>query len=174
MHAATDAIDPQWYALHVHPQREYEVAYRLRRLGYSTFVPTELRTHKRASYAKGKTQFAVPLIPGCIFVGFPADPAWLFVLSDPRIAAPYGMDDKPFRMDFVKLFKFMNKSLDGCLVLGDGLRMVYVPGIGKVRSLNTRTKTVSDKRLKAEAKRPVKPKGRTADFLSRFVHGGIA
>lgn len=171
MFAVTEATDPQWYALHVHPQREYEVAYRLRRLGYSTFIPTELRTHKRASYAKGKTQFAVPVIPGCIFVGFPTDPAWLFVLSDPRIVAPYGMDDRPWRMDFVKLFKFMSKSLDGCLVIGDGLRMVYVPGIGKVRSLTTRAKTVSDKK-RAEEKKPQEPRGRTADFLSRFVHGG--
>lgn len=176
MPGETDATDPQWYALHVHPQREYEVAYRLRRLGYATFVVTELRTHKRASYAKGKTQFAVPVIPGCIFVGFPSDPAWLFVLKDPRIVGPYGMDGSPWRLDFVKLFKFLNMSLDGCLTINAGLRLIYVPGHGMVRSLTTRARTVSPKKRSEEQveRRVVEPKSRRADFLSRFVHGGTA
>lgn len=170
----TELDDPQWYAVHVHPQREYEVAYRLRRLGYSTFIPTELRTHKRSSYAKGKTQFAVPIIPGLVFVGFPSDPMWFFVLKDPRIVAPFGMDGAPCRMDFVKLFKFMNKTLDGCLIRNEkGLRLVYVPGHGNVRSLTTRMKTISArKREEAEKTTTVEPKGRHADFLCRFVYGG--
>lgn len=177
--------DSQWYAIHVHPQREYEVAYRQRRLGLSTFVPTELRTHKRTSYAKGVTQFAVPTIPGCIFVGFPSTPAWYDVLRDPRIVAPFGMDGRPWRLKTTGeagIFRYFAHTLDGCLVRDADVRMVYVPGVGKVRSLNTRLRIVSTKKREqaTAAKKAARDRGEipviqpsrhVADFLARFVLG---
>lgn len=180
---AADEIDPQWYALRVAPQKEYVVAYLLRKQGLATFTPTEIRTHKRSSYSKGKAEFAVPVIAGCVFVGFPAAPAWYTVLQNDLIWGPIGMDGRPWRLDFPKLLRFFSGVNDGCMIFDRGLRLIHIPGRAPVRSLMTRTKTISKRKrhpsvTKRQVGRPSAqvqlPTRQHADFLSRFVHGGRA
>lgn len=178
--AAID-VDPQWYALRVMPQREYVAAYLLRKQGCATFIPTEVRSHKRSSYAKGNADFAVPIIPGVVFTGFPTPPAWYDILRNDLILGPVGMDGKPWRLDFVRLLSFFSGLDDGCMVLDDGLRLIHIPGRNPVRALTTRAKTISPR--KRQPKKPgnrrdavpvQRPTAKQADFLSRFVHGGTA
>lgn len=86
------AADPQWYAVRVVVQHEYAVAEMLRRQGLATYTPTEIRTLKRASYAKGKAEFAVPILPGLVFVGFPSAPVWYdLLLRNHLIVAPFSL-----------------------------------------------------------------------------------
>lgn len=175
-----DTLDPQWYALRVMPQREYVVAYLLRKQGNATFIPTEVRTHKRSSYSKGKAEFAVPVIPGIVFAGFPAEPAWYDVLQLDLILGPIGMDGKPWRLDFIELLEFFSGVSDGCMVYDDGLRLIHIPGRTPVRTLTTRAKTISPRKRPKRAKRPSgdryapvqPPPAQIADFLSRHVYGG--
>lgn len=177
-----DTQDPQWYALRVMPQREYVVAYLLRKQGNATFIPTEIRTHKRSSYSKGKAEFAVPVIPGIVFAGFPGEPAWYNVLKLDLILGPIGMDGKPWRLDFLELLAFFSGVSDGCMVYEDGLRLIHIPGRTPVRSLTTRTKTISPRKRAKRVKRPSgdryapvqAPPAQIADFLSRHVYGGSA
>lgn len=181
-----EVLDPQWYALRVMPQREYVVAELLRRRGLSTLIPTEIRTHKRASYSKGKAEFAVPIMPGCVFTGFPSAPAWFDLLDHNHlIIGPMSLtsDGQPSRLNFVELVEYFSDVNDGCMVRDGGLRLVHIPGRGPVRPLVTRTKIISAKKRAATKNRPLRevdavpvqkaPK-RYADFLSRFVHGGSA
>jgi hypothetical protein len=175
-------IDPQWYALRVVPQKEYVVGYLLRRSGMATFIPTEIRSHKRTSYAKGKADFAVPLIPGIVFAGFPSAPAWYDVLSNGLILGAIGADGVPWRLDFLRLLRFFSGVDDGCMVIDeDGLRLIHIPGRPPVRALTTRVRTISKR--KREPEKPaadrnempvVKAPRKHVDFLSRFVHGGTA
>lgn len=182
---AADRIDPQWYLLRVMPQSEHLVAYLLRKRGVSTFIPTEVRTLKRSSYAKGKAKFAVPTIPSVIFVGFPGPPAWFDVMRIHMILGPVSLtsDGEPTRLDFVKLFKFFNRVNDGCMVFDGGLRLIQIPGHDEpIRALTTRVRTVSRKERAHEepgsrgdqapsAVRVQAAPRLYADFLSRFVHG---
>lgn len=180
--------DSQWFAVRVMVQREYVVAEQLRRRGMATFIPTEIRGHKRSSYSKGTAEFAVPIMPGLIFVGFPCEPVWYdFMLLTHLIVAPFslGTEGMPSRLDFVKLLRFFAGVNDGCMVRDkEGLRLIHIPGHAPVRSLDTRVKTISARR-KAEKAKPkrmkkddpvptVIPPRKYTDFLSRFVHGGIA
>lgn len=180
--------DPQWYVVRVLLQREYVVAEMLRKQGFATFVPTEVRGLKRSSYSKGQAEFAVPILPGLVFVGFPSAPAWYDVLEHNHlIVAPFslGSAGMPTRLDFIKLFGFFNRVNDGCMIRDrDGLRLIHVPGRKPIRPLTTRVKTISARRKGkqiAESKRdrhetaPVVAAPRKyADFLSRYVYGGIA
>lgn len=179
-----DNLDPQWYALRVMPQSEHLVAYLLRKQGMATFIPTEIRTHKRSSYAKGKAAFAVPIIPSIIFVGFRTPPAWFDIHRNHLILGPVSLtsDGMPTRLDFVKLFKFFNRVNDGCMIFDDGLRLIQIPGRDPVRALTTRIRTVSRKewaheaRVRSRAEEPLsvpveRAPRKYADFLSRFVHG---
>lgn len=178
-----DHSDPQWYALNVAPQKEYVVAYLLRRQGVATFIPTEIRTHKRSSYSKGKAEFAVPMIPGCVFAGFPAAPTWYNLLRNDMIWGAIGMDGHPWRLDFLKLLQFFGGVNDGCMVFDGGLRLINIPGRPPVRSLTTRTRTISKKKRDVAKAEPAPgkvevpiypPMAKRTDFLSRFVHGGTA
>lgn len=166
--------DPQWFALRVMPQQEYVVAYLLRKQGCATFTPTEIRSHKRSSYSKGKADFATALIPGLVFAGFPGEPAWFNVLKNTLILGPIGMDGKPWRLDFLELLTFFSGINDGCMFIDkDGLRLIHIPGRTPVRALTTRAKTVSArKRAKRPKKVQVQPPSASVDFLARFVHGG--
>lgn len=180
----TEPTDPQWYGLIVLIQREYVVAEMLRRQGLATFIPTEIRALKRASYSKGRAEFAVPFMPGLVFVGFPSAPAWYDVLRNHLIVAPFslGTDGLPTRLDFVELARFFAGVHDGCMFRdGDGLRLIHIPGRKPIRPLTTRVKTISARRKseKAKPKRErhdtavaVPPPRKYADFLSRFVYGG--
>lgn len=183
------AADPQWYAVRVVVQHEYAVAEMLRRQGLATYTPTEIRTLKRASYAKGKAEFAVPILPGLVFVGFPSAPVWYdLLLRNHLIVAPFslGSEGMPTRLDFVELLRFFSGVNDGCMFRDErGLRLIHIPGRKPVRPLTTRVKTISARRKaeKAKAKRQdsksgpvptVAPPRKYADFLSRFVHGGTA
>lgn len=167
--------DVQWYSLRVHPQKEYVVAYLLRGQGVRTFVPTEIRTHKRSSYSKGKAEFAVPVMPGRVFAGFDGPPAWFDLLRNNLIVGAEGHEGVPWRLRIDGdggLFEFWGwRALDGCMVLDRGLQMIHVQGKGLVRSINTRVRTVSKKRRTASP--VVETTGRAADFLSRFVLGGM-
>lgn len=177
MTVGAQEIDPQWYALSVVPQKEYLVGHLLERQGLATFIPTEIRTHKRSSYSKGKAEFAVPVIPGVVFVGFPVAPAWYNVLRIDLIRGAIGMDGRPWRLDFVRLLKFFSGVNDGRMVFDDGLRLIHIPGRKPVRALTTRTRTISQRKRKAAASAdavPVEKPHRRADFLSRFVYGGSA
>lgn len=180
-------FDPQWFAIRVLVQREYVVAELLRRKGIATFVPTEIRMLKRASYSKGRAEFAVPIMPGLVFVGFPSAPAWYDVLKNHLIVAPFslGTDGLPTRLDFLKLLQFFSGVHDGCMVRDEqGLRLIQIPGRKPIRPLTTRVRTISARR-KAEKAKPhgrerhdpvpiATPPRKYADFLSRFVHGGVA
>ena len=184
---ATEASDPQWYAVRVVVQHEYAVAEMLRRQGLATYTPTEIRTLKRASYSKGRAQFAVPILPGLVFVGFPSAPAWYdLLMRNHLIVAPFslGSEGMPTRLSIAKLLGFFSGVNDGCMVRDrDGLRLIQIPGHQAVRPLTTRVKTISARR-KAEKAKPRQDKEeepktvpaprKYADFLSRFVHGGIA
>ena len=178
---ATGDLDPQWYALTVPPQKEYVVAYLLRKRGMATFIPTEIRTHKRSGYSKGKAEFAVPIIPGVVFAGFPTQPAWYYLLRNELIWGVIGMDGRPWRLNIWKLLKFFGGVHDGCMVFDGGLRLIHIPGRPPVRSLTTRTRTISKKRREATRPRVVDdggprveaPKPHHTDFLSRFVHGAL-
>lgn len=176
-----DTIDPHWYVLRVMPQREFVVAYLLRKQGMATFIPTEVRTHKRSSYSKGKVEFAVPIIPGCVFAGFPGEPAWYDLLRNDLILGPVGMDGRPWRLDFVRLLRFFASQNDGCMVMDEGLRLIRIPGRTPVRALTTRARTISPRKRKPKDRNiekaadaiPVQVAPQQyADFLSRFVHGG--
>lgn len=169
-------FDPQWYALRVLPQREYVVAYLLRKQGFATFVPTEIRSHKRSSYSNGKAEFAVPLIPGYVFTGFPSEPAWYDILQNDMIIAPEGMDGKPWRLDFVKLLGFFSRMHDGCLMFDEGLRLINIPGRSPVRALTTKTRTISKRKRKEKQAKAEETQGKAeiTSFLSRFVYGGTA
>ncbi len=174
-----DSFDPQWFALRVVPQREYVVSYLLRQQGNATLIPTEVRTHKRSSYSKGKVEFAVPIIPGIVFTGFPTAPAWYDVLRNDLILGPIGMDGKPWRLRIQELMHFFTGVSDGCMVMDDGLRLIHIPGHPPVRALTTRVRTISARKRKPKARLEVDgdvpvvaPPKRHADFLSRFVHGG--
>lgn len=166
------ADDPQWYALRVLPQKEYVAAYLLRKQGVRTFVPTETRFLKRTRYAKSSVEFAVPIIPGCVFAGFDGPPAWYDVLKNTLIVGPEGMDGKPWRLDIAKLFAFLGHVVDGCMVIDEGQRLIYVQGKGMIRSLTTRVKSISPrKKINPGQGKVIETKGRRADFLSRFVLG---
>jgi transcription antitermination factor NusG len=180
--------DPQWYAVRVVVQREYVVAEMLRRQGLSTFIPTEVRAHKRSSYSKGQADFAVPILPGMVFVGFPSAPAWYDVLErNQLIVAPFslGTEGTPTRLRMDRLLEFFSGVSDGCMVRDkEGLRLIHMPGRSPVRALDTRVKTISARR-KAEKSKPARAKRddpvptvpaprKYADFLSRYVHGGTA
>lgn len=179
-----DAIDPQWYAIRVMPQREYVVAYLLRKQGNATFVPTEIRSHKRSSYSKGKADFAVTEMPGIVFTGFPGPPAWYNVMRNHMILGPISLtsNGEPTRLDFLELMRFFSGVHDGCMFIDDeGLRLIHIPGRPPVRALTTRAKTVSQKKRPRSAPKQhqsrtvpatVPPPRKYADFLSRFVHGG--
>lgn len=186
--AVTALDDPQWYAVRVMIQREYVVAEMLRKQDVATFIPTEVRAHKRSSYSKGQADFAVPILPGMVFVGFPSAPAWYDVLDrNPLIVAPFslGTEGTPTRLRMDRLLEFFSGVSDGCMVRDkEGLRLIHMPGRSPVRALDTRVKTISARRKaeKAKAKRPAKdappptspPPRKYADFLSRYVHGGSA
>lgn len=178
-----DTLDPQWYVLRVLPQKEYWAAEMLREQGNATFVPTEVRTHKRSSYSKGKAEFAVPIMPGLVFTGFRTTPVWYDVSRNPLILGPISLtsDGEPTRISILRLLEFFSGVPDGCLVRSGNLRLVHIPGRPPVRSLNTRVKTISARRRAEKAKErrkdgdpaPAAPAPRKyADFLSRFVHGG--
>jgi hypothetical protein len=178
-----DTLDPQWYVLRVLPQKEYWAAELLRKQGYVTYVPTEVRAHKRASYSRGKAEFAVPILPGLVFAGFPQDPVWYDVTRNPLLIGPISLtsDGEPTRISILRLLEFFSGVPDGCLVREGRLRLIHIPGRSPVRSLDTRVKTISARRREEAAKRtrkannasPVqRPPARYADFLSRFVHGG--
>lgn len=168
---APAAEEVQWYSLRVHPQKEYVVAYLLRKQGVRTFVPTEIRTHKRSSYSKGKAEFAKPEHPCRVFAGIPGEPAWYDLLKIHLIIGPEGMNGKPCRLDPKELFEYWGwHALDGVLEIRDGLQMINVQGRGLVRSLNTRVRTISPRKRKGPL--VVEVKGKAADFLSRFVLGG--
>lgn len=188
--AVVAKADPQWYAVRVAVQREYFVAELMRKQGLSTYIPTEVRGLKRASYSKGRAEFAIPILPGLVFVGFPSEPAWYDVMRNHLIVAPFslGTEGAPTRLDFVKLLKFFSGVSDGCMVRDrEGLRLVHIPGRSPIRPLTTRVRTISAKR-RGKSEKAV-PKGtdksvepiatvaaprKYADFLSRFVHGGEA
>lgn len=172
--ASSQEIDPQWYALTVVPQKEYVVGHLLERQGIATFIPTEIRTHKRSSYSKGKAEFAVPVIPGVVFAGFPVAPAWYNLMQIDLIRGAIGMDGSPWRLDFVRLLKFFAGVNDGRMVFDEGLRLIHIPGRNPVRALTTRTRTISAKKRKAGAgdHLPVEKPSPRADFLSRFIYGG--
>lgn len=188
--ARIEAPDPQWYAVRVAVQREYFVAELMRKQGLSTYIPTEVRGLKRASYSKGRAEFAIPILPGLVFVGFPSEPAWYDVMRNHLIVAPFslGTEGAPTRLDFVKLLKFFSGVSDGCMVRDrDGLRLVHVPGRSPIRPLTTRVRTISAKRRGQSEKTGAKKADKAAenvvtvaaprkyaDFLSRFVHGGDA
>lgn len=176
-------FDPQWYAVRVMIQREHAVAGMLREQGYGTLVPTEVRTHKRSSYSKGKAEFGVAMIPGCIFVGFPSEPAWYDVLRNHLIVAPISLtsDGMPTRIHIQTLMAFFAGVSDGCMVKDDGLRLIHIPGRTPVRALDTRVRTISAKRRQEKEKRPMQAGGKVpvvapprqyADFLARHVYGG--
>lgn len=179
-------FDPQWYALRVLPQREYVVGYLLEQRGISTFIPTDIRTHKRSTYSKGKAEFAVPMIPGIVFAGFPSAPAWYHVMRIGLITGAIGADGVPARLDFVSLLRFFSGVHDGRMVFDGGIRLIRIPGREHpVRALTTRTRVISSRR-RAEKRtdRPerdtarsipvVKAPARYADFIARFVYGGVA
>lgn len=182
----SEATDPQWYAVRVMVQHEYDVAEFLRKQGFATYIPTEIRALKRASYSKGRAEFAVPILPGMVFVGFPSAPAWYDVLErNHLIIAPFslGTQGMPTRLDFVKLLRFFSGVSDGCMFRdGEGLRLIHIPGRKPIRPLTTRVRTISARR-KAERAKPKRPDNGSAtptatpprqyaDFLSRYVHGG--
>ena len=180
-----DTIDPQWYVLRVLPQKEYWAAEMLRQQGCATYCPTEVRTHKRSTYSKGKSEFAVPIMPGLIFVGFPTPPVWYDVAQNPLVIGPVslGTDGAPTRVSILRLLRFFSGVPDGCLVRSGNLRLVHIPGRPPVRALNTRVRTISARRREERAKEQAEREGRStvqpaprqyADFLSRFVHGGTA
>jgi len=182
----SDAPDPQWYAIRVMVQREYVVAEMLRKQGLATYIPTEVRGHKRSSYSKGQAEFAVPIMPGLVFVGFPSAPVWYDLLErNHLIVAPFslGTEGMPTRLDFVKLLRFFSGVNDGCMFRDEeGLRLIHIPGRKPIRPLTTRVRIISARRKmeKAKPKRAerdepvvtVPAPRRYADFLSRFVHGG--
>jgi len=184
--AVVENADPQWYAIRVAVQHEYFVAELLRRQGLSTYIPTEVRALKRATYSKGKAEFAIPIMPGLVFVGFPSEPVWYEVLRNHLIVAPFslGTEGAPTRLNFVELLKFFSHMSDGCMVRdAAGLRLIHIPGRKPIRPLTTRVKTISARRRTEREKQErtgddeptgIAPPRRYADFLSRFVHGGVA
>lgn len=70
-----------WYALDVVRQKEYVAGYLLNKRGCMTFIPTETKFRKKNRYAKGKIEVAYAAFSGVVFVGFPAAPNWLEVMS---------------------------------------------------------------------------------------------
>lgn len=179
-----DTSEPSWYVLRVLPQKEYWAAEMLREKGCATYIPTEVRTHKRSSYSKGVAEFAVPILSGLIFVGFPAAPVWWDVLRNPLISGVISLtsDGEPTQVSILRLLSFFSGVPDGCMVRSNGVRLVHIPGRQPVRSLNTRVRTISARRRAEKTLKPTKsgdpvpvqPAPRKyADFLSRFVHGGI-
>lgn len=169
-----EAVGPKWYALHVTPNSEYVVAQLLRKQGVATYIPTEIRSHKRSSYSKGKADFAVPLMPGFVFAGFKDEPVWYDLLKNTMIHGPLRGDGQPWRLDMLELLRFFSGVNDGCMFIDkDGLRLIHIPGRTPVRALTTRAKTVSArKRAKRPKKVQVQPPSASVDFLARFVHGG--
>lgn len=165
--------EAQWYALRVLPQKEFLVAYLLRKQGVRTFVPTETRFRRRTRYVRSKTEFAHPVIPGCVFAGFDGSPAWFNVLKNRAIIGPEGMDGHPWRLQIEGrdgLFSFLASTIDGCLVIEGGQRLIHVQGRGMVRSPTTQVRTISPrKRRDPDAPIAVEATGRRARLLARFV-----
>lgn len=160
--------EPHWYALRVFPQKEYVVAYMLRQQGVRTFVATEEKFRRRTRYTKSKAGFAHPEIPGCVFAGFDGEPAWYHLLRNQLIIGPEGMDGRPWRLDVAKLHQFFARTLDGCMVFDEHLRMVSVPGRGLLRSPTTQVKVVSRRKRSEEDEIVVEPMGRRARLLSQY------
>ncbi len=153
--------DPHWYALRVVPQKEYVVAYLLRRQGVRTMVPTETRWRRRTRYQKSKTEFANPEISGCVYAGFDGEPAWYHLMRNSLILGVEGMGGVPYRLDMEKLFEYFSRSLDGCKAL------IHVQGKGVLRPPTTRVRTIS-KRKKGDDF-VVEATGRKAKFLAQFA-----
>lgn len=167
--------EAQWYALRVVPQKEYVVAYLLRKQGVRTFVPTETTFRRRTRYQKTKAEFAHPEIPSCVFAGFDGAPAWYHLLRNSLILGVEGRNGEPWQFDLEKLFKFFAHSVDGCMtIIGDkeddryGMRLVHVQGRGLVRSPTTQARTISNRRKEADTV-VVEPMGRRARLLQHFV-----
>lgn len=123
-----------WYVLRVVPQKEFVVGYMLRQAGVMTFIPTEIRRRRRNRYAKGKDEFAFPIIPGTVFAGFEDFPRWFEVLQNSLIVGALGHNGCPWELDPDKFLKWRSRLIDGCLDFDRGMRLIHVQGKGFVRS----------------------------------------
>lgn len=143
------SAEPHWYALRVQPQKEYAIAFLLRRQGVRTFVPTVETWRRRSRYVRHKASFALPQIPGFVFAGFDGAPEWFHLLGNDLILGVQGMGGRPARLAAGPLHQYFANSLDGCLVIDGGLRLVLVPGRGLLRSPTTQVRVVSRRRREA-------------------------
>lgn len=138
--------ETHWYALRVVPQKEYVVAHLLERRDVWAYVPTGTSWRKRTRYARSGTEYAKPLLPGCIFARFPGSPAWYELLVNHLILGPIGRNGAPWCFDAGELFDFFSRAPNGTLVLDRG-RHPQVSYQGRMlRAPTTQVRTISKRK----------------------------
>ncbi len=159
--------DAQWYALRVHPQKEYTAAYLLERAGEGVwaFVPTESRFGRRTRYSKAQAEYARPEMPGCIIVRFDSDPIWYNVLRNNLVMGPIGGGGFVWRLH--DMISFLSRTTTGRLVIQDGTQLVEVNG--RLMRAPTSHKRIISRRDRDAEPPVIEAKGRLARWLEPHI-----
>lgn len=143
--------DLHWYALRVVPQKEFAVARMLERVGEVwAYVPTGTYFRRRHRYSETGAEYARPEMPGCIFVRFPAAPAWYNVLRNHLILGPIGRNGAPWRFDAVELYRYFSRTPNGTLVLHRGEPPQISVAGRLLRAPTTQVRSISKRRKESD------------------------
>ncbi|MEM8575534.1 MAG: transcription termination/antitermination NusG family protein [Pseudomonadota bacterium] len=80
-------------------QRKFVTELMLGNRGFETFLPVDKVWRRKSKYTRDKRLVSYPLIPGWLFVGWPADEnRWAELFNVPIVHAVASVDGEPYRM----------------------------------------------------------------------------